>query len=135
MTVAGNSSQPRWGVTSATAIRAASPRGKPYTPVGIAGKPSARTPRSRANRQAGPVAARQDREFAVSTAAPDRADGMNDVPSRQPIAARQPSLPRRAAAERAAFREQLGAGGAMDRAVDTAAAEQRGIGGVDDRVD
>ena len=36
--------------------------------------------------------------------------------------------------QRAAFGEQLGPRGAMDRAIDAAAAEQRGIGGVDDGV-
>ncbi len=41
----------------------------------------------------------------------------------------------RAAAERAAFVQQVGSGGAMDGAVDAAAAEQRAVGGVDDGVD
>src|SRR5207249_565790 len=87
------------------------------------------------NRQAGAVAIRQDRGFAVNPATPNRADGVDHVPGRQAIAARQPCLARRTAAERAALGEQLGAGAAMDRTIDTATTEQRGIGSVDDRID
>ena len=39
------------------------------------------------------------------------------------------------AAKRAALRDQLPPRRAMDRAVDTSPAEQRGVGGVDDGVD
>jgi hypothetical protein len=60
---------------------------------------------------------------------------VDDVGRGQAVAERQLGLARLAAAERAAFGEQFGPGGAMDRAVDPAAAEQRGVRGVDDRVD
>jgi hypothetical protein len=53
----------------------------------------------------------------------------------QAIAAGDLRLSGRAAAERAAFGQQIGTGGAVNGAVDTAAAEQRFIGGVDDGVD
>ena len=54
--------------------------------------------------------------------------GENEMP------VRLRSLAGRAAAEPPAFGEQVGAGRTMDRAIDTAAAEQRRICGVDDRV-
>src|SRR5205807_2249937 len=64
-----------------------------------------------------------------------RSDRMDDVLRGQAIAACQPRLTGRAAADRAAFLQEFGAGGAVDRAIDAAAAEQRGIGRVDDDVD
>jgi hypothetical protein len=72
--------------------------------------------------------------FALAAAVPDRADGMNHVPRRQPIARRDFGIAGGAAVERAAFRKKLRPGRAMDRAIDTAAAEQRGVRGVDDGV-
>jgi hypothetical protein len=68
-------------------------------------------------------------------AAPDRADRVDDESPLQPVAAGDLRLARGAAAEPAAFREQARPGGAMDRPVDAAAAEQRLVGGVDDRVE
>src|SRR5216683_1912523 len=50
------------------------------------------------------------------------------------IAASEPSLTGRAAADLAAFLQELGAGSAMNRAIDSAAAEEGGVRGVDDRV-
>jgi hypothetical protein len=60
---------------------------------------------------------------------------MDDICRRQAVAAGQPRLARRAAAERAALGQKLWTGGAVDRAIDPATAEQRGVGGVDDRID
>jgi hypothetical protein len=60
---------------------------------------------------------------------------MDDMPGGETIAAGQLRLAGRTAAEHATFGQQLGAGGAMDRAVDTAATEQRRIGRVDNGVD
>jgi hypothetical protein len=59
---------------------------------------------------------------------------MNDMPRRQPVALGDFGVAGLAAMERAAFGEQLRSGCAMDRAVDAAAAQQRGIRGVDDGV-
>jgi hypothetical protein len=70
----------------------------------------------------------------VIAAAPNRTDRVNDVAGRQTVAARQPRLARRAAADGAAFLKQFGARRAVDRAIDPAAAEQRGIRRVDDGV-
>ena len=68
-------------------------------------------------------------------AAPDRADRVDHMAGGQPIAARDPRLAGRAAADLAAFLEKLRTGGAMDGAVDAAAAEQALVRGVDDRVE
>src|SRR5437762_1807319 len=62
-------------------------------------------------------------------------DGVNDMSCRQFVPTGQPRLARRAATERAALGEQFGTGGAMDRAIDSTAAQQRGIGGIDDGID
>jgi hypothetical protein len=72
--------------------------------------------------------------LAFAAAVPDRPDGMNDMSRRKPVAFGDLGIAGRAAAERAAFGEQLTPGGAMDCAIDPAAAQQRAIGGVDDGV-
>ena len=69
------------------------------------------------------------------TAAPDRPDRVNDVPGLEPIAAGDLGGTGVAAAQGLAFGQELGSGGAMNGAVDAAAAEQRGVGGIDDGVD
>ena len=73
--------------------------------------------------------------FLVGAAPPDRADGVDHMPGRQTVAGGRLCLSRAAAAEPAAFRGQLRPGGSVDRAVDAAAAEQRAVGGIHDRVD
>ena len=87
------------------------------------------------DRETGLVAAGEDGSLARIAATPDRPDGMDHMSGGQPIAARQPRLARRTATDRTAFGEKLGACRAVDRPIDAAAAEQRGICGVDDRVD
>jgi hypothetical protein len=59
---------------------------------------------------------------------------MNDMPRRQLVAFGDLGAAGLAATKRAAFGEQLRSRGAMDRAIDAAAAEQRGIRSVDDGV-
>jgi hypothetical protein len=59
---------------------------------------------------------------------------MNDTPGRQTITLGDLGVASRAAAKRAAFGEQLRSRGAMDGAIDAAAAQQRTVGGVDDGV-
>ena len=73
--------------------------------------------------------------LALSAAAPDRPDGVDHVPRRQVARRRRLRVAGRAAAEAAALLEDRRAAGTVDRAVDAAAAEQRLVGGVDDRVD
>ena len=80
------------------------------------------------------IARRQRLIFAPVAAMPDRTDGMDHMPGRQPITPGDFGIAGLAAAKRAAFGKQFRPGRAMDRAVDPAAAEQRGIGGVDDGV-
>ena len=80
------------------------------------------------------IARRQRVIFALAAAMPDRADGMNHMPRRQPIPFGDFGVAGLAAIERAAFGQQLGPSRAMDRAIDATAAEQRSVGGVDDGV-
>ena len=80
------------------------------------------------------VAGAEQRVFVAGAAAPHRTHGVDDVARRQPVAGGDPGIAGGAAAQGAAFVEQAGPGGAVDGAVDPAAAEQRSVGGVDDRV-
>jgi hypothetical protein len=78
--------------------------------------------------------ARGQRLVLAFAAVPDRSDGVNDMPRRKFVALGDLGAASFAAMKRAAFGEQFGSGGAMDRAIDAAAAQQRGIRGVDDGV-
>ena len=81
------------------------------------------------------VAGGKCRILTLAAAVPDRTDGMNDMPRRQPITPGQLGVAGAAAMERAAFGQQLRPGCAMDRAVYAAAAQQRSIGSVDNGID
>src|SRR6516164_2524106 len=81
------------------------------------------------------ITGREQVVLALAAAAPHRADGVDDVLSFEAIAAGDLGGTGVAAAERATFGEKLGPGGAMDGAVDAAAAEQRSVGSVDDGPD
>ena len=80
------------------------------------------------------ITPRQRLIFACVAAGPDRTDSMNHVPRPQPVSQGDFGAAGLATMEGAAFREQLGPGRAMDRAIDAAAAQQRGICRVDDGV-
>src|SRR5581483_8663100 len=80
------------------------------------------------------VAVGQQAILAVVAAAPDRPHGVDDDPRGQPEPWRRLRLSGLAPTEQSAGMDQLGPRGAVDRAVDAASAQQRGIGGVDDRV-
>ena len=86
-------------------------------------------------RKRGAIAGGEQRVLALVAAAPDRTDRMNDVPGLEAIAAGDLGGTGVAAAQRLALGQQLGSGGAMDGAVDAAAAEQRPVGRVDDGID
>ena len=60
---------------------------------------------------------------------------MDDMPGEQSMAAGDFGAACRAAAEGAALGQQSGAGGAMNGPVDSAAAEEGLVGGVDDGID
>ena len=64
-------------------------------------------------------------------AAVNRADGMDDIIGRQTKAGRYPGFTGGAPADLAAGGQQFRTGGAVDGAVNTPAAQQRGIGGID----
>ena len=81
-----------------------------------------------------PITRRQRFVLALAPAVPDRADGMNHMPGRKPIAVGDLGAAGFAAMERAAFDQKRGAGRAMDRTIHATAAEERRIGGVDDSV-
>ena len=59
---------------------------------------------------------------------------MDDIAAGQAVGLGWLCLSGFAAAERAAFREQLRSGRTVDRAIHTAAAKQGGVGRIDDRV-
>ncbi len=86
-------------------------------------------------RQSVAVATGEQPVLAPLAAAPDRAYGVDHVTRRETKAWRDLRLSGVAAAELRARRAKLGASGAMDGAVDAAAAEQGLIGGIDDGVD
>jgi len=85
--------------------------------------------------QTRPIRARENLGFARVAAAPDRPDGVDDVPSGQVVPSSDLRGARRRYTERARLLEQPRAGRAMDRAIDTATAQQRRVRRVDDRVD
>src|SRR5262249_50055506 len=64
----------------------------------------------------------------------DRTDGVDDEPRGQAVAAGEPGLPGGAAADEPTLLDELRPRGAVDGAVDTAAAQQRRVRRVDDRV-
>ena len=72
--------------------------------------------------------------FAVAALIPNRTDGMNHMPRRQPITSGNLGAAGLAAIQGTAFGEKLRSGGPMDRAIDAPAAEQRGVRRVDDGV-
>src|SRR5262245_66192220 len=86
-------------------------------------------------REAVAIAAREQPVFAALAATPDGANGVDHMARLEAETGRDLGLARLATAERGASLFKLGAGGAMDRAIDAATAEQAPIGGVDDGVD
>src|SRR5207237_6873104 len=80
------------------------------------------------------IAAAQQLRLAAPAAAPDGPHGVDHVARGEPVGAGDPRLPRRATTDPAARLQELGARGAVNRAIHTPAAQPRGAGGVDDRV-
>lgn len=68
-------------------------------------------------------------------ALPNRPDRVNDKAGWQTIAASNFRFPGLTTAQRSTFREQFGAGRAMDRAINSAAAKKRRVSRVHNRVD
>src|SRR5262249_28081704 len=77
-----------------------------------------------------PVTRCEKLRLAMPAALPYRSDGVNDVACGEAIALRHPRFAGTAAAKRAALGEKTGSCGAMNGAIDAAAAEKRRIGGV-----
>jgi len=80
------------------------------------------------------IAGGEQIDFAARAAIPYRPDRVNDVPGPEPVPLGDLGIAGGAATKRTAFGQQFGAGAAMYRAIDAAAAEQRRIRGVDDGV-
>src|SRR3954454_13848805 len=70
----------------------------------------------------------------LSTAMPHRPHGMDHMPRGKPVAFRDFGVAGSAAAEAATFGQKFWPGGAVDGAIDAAAAEQRAVRSVDDGV-
>ena len=104
-------------------------------PVEIAGKCDRSKPMRGGKIERRAIAGRQQLLLALAAAAPHRPDRVDHMLGRQPIAARDLGAAGLAAAERPAFGEQFRSGGAMDGAVDAAAAEQRAVRRIDDRIE
>ena len=85
--------------------------------------------------QRAPIATRQQFGLALASAVPDRTDGVDDVAGGQVETRRGLGVAGGAAAENSARGQQFRPGGAVDGAVHAAAAEQRGVGRVDDGID
>ncbi|MDB5627591.1 MAG: hypothetical protein JWR73_3393 [Tardiphaga sp.] len=81
-----------------------------------------------------PVAGCQQIVLTVTTAAPDRADSVDHIAGGKPVTRRDLGLAGGAAMQRAAGSKQLRTGGAVDRTIDPAAAQQGLIGSIDDGV-
>ena len=81
------------------------------------------------------VAGGEQRRFAVLSVAPDGADGVDDVPGRETEAGGDFGLPCGAAVQGTTVGQQLRPGGAVNGSVDSAAAQEGIVGGVDDGVD
>src|SRR5262249_22628654 len=86
-------------------------------------------------RQRRAVTGRKQVVLALAAAAPHRPDRVDDVLGFETIAAGDLGRAGGAAAERATLGEKVRGGGAVDGAIDAAAAEQRSVGGVDDGLD
>ena len=69
------------------------------------------------------IARRQRLIFALASAVPDRADGMNHMPGQKPITPGDFRVAGFAAMKRAALDKKFWPGRAMDRAIDAAAAQ------------
>src|SRR3546814_18049552 len=78
------------------------------------------------------VAGGEFNRLPARAAAPDRPDGVDDEAGGKGVATGQPRLADGATTQGPAFLQQAGTGRAVDGAIDAAAAQQRGIGGIDD---
>ena len=81
------------------------------------------------------VAGSQQLWLALFAAMPHRADGVDHKLCRQAVALGELRFADLASVQQAAFAQQLRSGGTVDRPVHAAAAQQRRIGGIDNRID
>src|SRR3954453_2368821 len=88
----------------------------------------------RAKLDAWAIARGEQIALAVMTALPDRSNRMDHMPRRQTVALGDFGVSGGAAVELTAYGQQFRPSSSMDRAVDTATAQQRRVGRVDDGV-
>ena len=72
--------------------------------------------------------------FVQISAVPYRPDGVDHMPGREPISLGDFGIARLATMQHAAFGNEVGPGGAMDRPVNAASTEERRVRRVDDGV-
>ena len=80
------------------------------------------------------VARGQQRVLIVPASVPDRADRVDDVPCGELVTTGDLRVACGTAAERTALGQQFGSRATVDGPVNASPAEQRGVGGVDDRI-
>ena len=87
------------------------------------------------NFETGNIATGEQFPLAAISSIPHWADGVNDVAGGETIAFGEFCLAGLAAAEQAALVEKIRPSSTMNRAVNSSAAQQRAVGGVDDSID
>ena len=85
--------------------------------------------------QRSPIAGGEQLSLTASATPPNGSNSVNDMTRRKLIAAGYPGIANLTAAQSPAFRKQLRAGSGVNRPVHAAATEQRGVGGVHNRID
>ncbi len=103
-------------------------------PVESAGNATVRQPSSSADLESPPIGGGQQVGLALTSATPDRADGVDHVAGRQASGARRLRVAGRTAAEARALLEDLVAACTTDRAAHSRGRDQRLVRSVDDRV-
>jgi hypothetical protein len=82
-----------------------------------------------------PITGCQQFGFIVVASAPNGAYRMDDEPGGKTVAFSQFSIAGMTAVQLPAFPQKLGSRGTMNSAIDTPAAQEAGIGGINDRID
>ena len=120
---------------SLSASRHARTRGKPYAPVLNEGKRDRERASLDCGLETGPVGGDQEPVLPPPPAVPDGSNGVNYPRSPESMAACYPGLPGRTPPQSPTLLQEPRPRCTLNGAVDASPAEQRRVGGVDDRVD